>query len=144
LLTLDLIVDNLTELELQAPELLKLFGNKRIVLIQGEMGAGKTTLVKQLCAALGIAKDEIHSPTFSIVNEYQNTAGNSVYHFDLYRINKREELNEIGFGEYLHSGSYCFIEWPEMIREDLADIPHAEVNLSVLEQDKRLLQLSFK
>ena len=95
--------------------------NHKIVLISGEMGAGKTTLIKQILIGLNVI-DNISSPTFPIINEYKTKSKDLIYHMDLYRINKIEELEEIGFFEYLESGNLCFIEWGEiienMIRED--------------------------
>lgn len=94
-----------------ANSILKCAGDHRIILFYGEMGAGKTTLIKEMCKILG-AQDKGSSPTFSIVNEYQ-TPYAPVYHFDLYRLKNQEELFDIGFEEYLDSGNYCLIEWPE-------------------------------
>jgi len=88
--------------------------NHKIVLISGEMGAGKTTLIKQILLGLNVI-DNISSPTFSIINEYKTKSKDVIYHMDLYRINKIEELEEIGFFEYLESGNLCFIEWGEII-----------------------------
>ncbi len=85
----------------------------RIFAFTGDLGAGKTTLIKALCKVLGVA-DQTSSPSFAIVNEYRSTAGGPVYHFDLYRIRNVNELRDIGFEEYLDSGAYCFIEWPEL------------------------------
>ena len=93
--------------------------NHKIILISGEMGAGKTTLIKQILIGLNVI-DNISSPTFSIINEYTTKSKDLVYHMDLYRINKIEELEEIGFFEYLESGNLCFIEWGDII-EDIID-----------------------
>ncbi len=83
-------------------------------LFEGEMGAGKTTLIKALCRALGVVS-MVQSPTFSIVNEYTTHEGKSVYHFDCYRLRNEAEALDIGIEEYFDSGNYCFIEWPERI-----------------------------
>lgn len=85
-----------------------------LVLFEGDLGAGKTTLIKSLAKSLG-SKDVVNSPTFSIVNEYEINRG-KLYHFDLYRINSEEEAMDFGVEEYLDSGEYCFIEWPEIIQ----------------------------
>jgi len=90
--------------------------NHKIILISGEMGAGKTTLIKQILIGLNVI-DNISSPTFSIINEYTTKSKDLVYHMDLYRINKIEELEEIGFFEYLESGNLCFIEWGDIIED---------------------------
>lgn len=94
-----------------AQKLLDFAGANRIFLFEAPMGAGKTTFIKQICRVLG-SKDNFSSPTYAIVNEY--LAKNAkIYHFDLYRINTEEELMDIGFEEYINSGAYCFIEWPQ-------------------------------
>ena len=85
-----------------------------IMAFYGSMGAGKTTLIKNLCHKMGVT-DEVNSPTFAIVNEYVTEEGESVYHFDFYRIKKLEEAYDIGFENYFDSGNLCLIEWPEMI-----------------------------
>ena len=85
----------------------------RIIII-GYMGAGKTTFIKAICEELGV-DDVVTSPTFAIVNEYVTEEGESVYHFDFYRIKKLEEAYDIGFENYFDSGNLCLIEWPEMI-----------------------------
>ncbi len=88
--------------------------NQSVWLFEGEMGAGKTTLIKTLCRALGVIS-VVQSPTFSLVNEYTTHEGHSVYHFDCYRLRNEAEALDIGLEEYLDSGDYCFIEWPERI-----------------------------
>ena len=85
-----------------------------IIAFYGAMGAGKTTLIKNLCHKMSVT-DEVNSPTFAIVNEYVTEKGESVYHFDFYRIKKIEEAYDIGFENYFDSGNLCLIEWPEMI-----------------------------
>ena len=94
--------------------------NHKIILISGEMGAGKTTLIKQILIGLNVI-DNISSPTFSIINEYTTKTKDLVYHMDLYRINKIEELEEIGFFEYLESGNLCFIEWGDIIEDIIGE-----------------------
>ena len=88
----------------------------KVVLLEGNLGSGKTTFVKSFCKYLNI-KDKILSPTFNIINEYNIDEYNKIYHFDLYRLKSREELIEIDFLDYIDSGSYCFIEWPEICRD---------------------------
>jgi len=94
--------------------------NHKIILISGEMGAGKTTLIKQILIGLNVI-DNISSPTFSIINEYTTKSKDLVYHMDFYRINKIEELEEIGFFEYLESGNLCFIEWGDIIEDIIGE-----------------------
>jgi tRNA threonylcarbamoyladenosine biosynthesis protein TsaE len=85
---------------------------------RGQMGAGKTTFIKSLCAALGV-EEVVTSPTFSIVNEYRSeTTGELIYHFDFYRIKKLDEAYDMGCEDYFYSGAVCLIEWPELV-EDL-------------------------
>lgn len=85
----------------------------RVFAFRGELGAGKTTLIKALCRALGV-EERTSSPSFAIVNEYRDAHGLPVYHFDLYRLKDPAELDGIGFEEYMDSGHYCFVEWPEL------------------------------
>ena len=85
-----------------------------VIAFYGSMGAGKTTLIKDLCHRMGVT-DEVNSPTFAIVNEYVTEEGESAYHFDFYRIKKLEEAYDIGYENYFYSGNLCLIEWPEMI-----------------------------
>lgn len=99
-----------------ARELIKHCPGQRVFAFYGEMGAGKTTFIKALCSELGVP-DIIQSPTFAIINEYRRQNGEPVYHFDFYRIKKLEEAYDIGYEDYLYSGCYCFIEWPELIEE---------------------------
>lgn len=99
-----------------ARELINHCRDQRVFAFYGEMGAGKTTFIKALCSELGVT-DIIQSPTFAIINEYRRQNGEPVYHFDFYRIKKLEEAYDIGYEDYLYSGCYCFIEWPELIEE---------------------------
>jgi tRNA threonylcarbamoyladenosine biosynthesis protein TsaE len=109
-----------------ARELLAYAGDTKTFLFYAPMGAGKTTLIKELCRSLG-SSDNFSSPTFSIVNEYIYPKG-KIYHFDLYRLNNLDELLDLGFEDYLDSGQYIFIEWPELA----ADLCHENfVHISV-------------
>ena len=85
-----------------------------VIAFYGSMGAGKTTLIKDLCHRMGVT-DEVNSPTFAIVNEYVTEEGEPVYHFDFYRIKRLEEAYDIGYENYFYSGHLCLIEWPELI-----------------------------
>jgi tRNA threonylcarbamoyladenosine biosynthesis protein TsaE len=102
------------DLEDIANDILRTYPESRVFAFYGSMGAGKTTLIKVLCHELGV-KDIVQSPTFAIINEYLTPVGESIYHFDFYRIKKAEEAMDIGYEDYIYSGSYCFIEWPELI-----------------------------
>ena len=103
--------------------------NYNIVLISGEMGAGKTTLIKELLLHMSVI-DNVSSPTFSIINEYSTSKDEIIYHMDLYRIKDIAELDNIGFFEYLESGRTCLIEWGEMI-EELIDSDYNKFTLTV-------------
>ena len=83
-----------------------------VLAVHGEMGVGKTTLIKYICKILNV-QDVVTSPTFSVVNQYRNKDGNTLYHFDFYRIENQEELFDLGLEEYFYSDCYCFVEWPE-------------------------------
>jgi tRNA threonylcarbamoyladenosine biosynthesis protein TsaE len=112
---------------------------EKVILFNGEMGAGKTTFIKALSKALGV-QNATSSPTFSLVNEYETTDGQVLYHFDVYRIKNEIEALDMGIDEYLHSGNYCFIEWAEKI-ESLLPQQHSIIHLSVLPDGKRILTL---
>jgi tRNA threonylcarbamoyladenosine biosynthesis protein TsaE len=113
----------------------------RVWLFRGQMGAGKTTLSKELLKQLGIDQN-VQSPTFSLVNEYQTNSGETVYHFDLYRLKNIQEALAIGIEEYLDSGNYCLIEWPEQA-EELWDFPHVNVEIEAINEVQRKLTLSW-
>ena len=108
------IVRSEEELPLVAKELIDSCPNARIFAFYGGMGAGKTTFIKAICQELGVT-DIVQSPTFSIINEYKTKRGESIFHFDFYRIKNTVEVYDIGYEDYLYSGSYCFMEWPELV-----------------------------
>ncbi|MDO8316049.1 MAG: tRNA (adenosine(37)-N6)-threonylcarbamoyltransferase complex ATPase subunit type 1 TsaE [Flavobacterium sp.] len=113
---------------------------KKVILFHGEMGVGKTTLIKQLCKTLGVT-GATSSPTFSLVNEYEANDSQLVYHFDFYRLNKEEEALDMGVDDYLYSGNWCFIEWAEKIA-NLIPETHSVITISLLADGKRSLTLS--
>lgn len=113
-----ILVGSLAQIDSAAREFLSRIGDASLVAFRAPMGAGKTTFISAICRALGIREDAVGSPTFSIVNEYRTAAGESVFHFDFYRITKNAEALDIGLYDYLDSGSLCLMEWPENI-EDL-------------------------
>jgi tRNA threonylcarbamoyladenosine biosynthesis protein TsaE len=123
-------VESTDELTPVAHHLSALYSKHPLFLFFGEMGAGKTTLIRELGRALGVT-EPMSSPTFSIVNEHQSAVG-TVYHFDLYRLESEEELEAIGFGEYLDSGYLCLVEWPERAPFLLKE-PHVRIDIQTSE-----------
>ncbi len=131
-------IDQLPEV---ARKLLESFSEERFFAFFGKMGVGKTTLIKELCAALGV-EDNVCSPTFAIVNEYSTSKGEPVYHFDFYRLKSLAEAYDIGYEEYFYSGCYCFTEWTEKIEELL---PEHYVRVTIVEHDgTRVLTAELK
>ena len=110
----------LSELKIVASALLKAAQDEKIWIFQGQMGAGKTTLIKALAQEFGVL-DQVSSPTFGIVNHYENKKGNIFYHFDFYRVEDPTEALDIGIEEYFYSGNYCWLEWAENIEEFLPE-----------------------
>ena len=114
------VCKSLSELDQIANLILENFSQYRVFAFFGKMGVGKTTLIKHICKKLNV-EDNITSPSFSIINEYKTTSGESVFHFDFYRIKNPVEALDIGYEDYFYSDSYCFIEWPEKIKELLPE-----------------------
>ena len=112
---------------------------KKVIIFNGEMGVGKTTLIKEICKFLGV-KDATSSPTFSLVNQYQIPNNQYVYHFDVYRLKSEEEALDFGIEDYLYSGNWCFIEWAEKI-PNLIPIEHSIITIETLLDGKRKLTL---
>lgn len=131
-------ISSLQEIDQAASRFLKLTEAYSVIAFSGAMGAGKTTFIQALCRNLGV-QVEVNSPTFSLVNEYFTPEGNSVFHFDLYRIESPEELFDMGYEEYFYSGSLCLIEWPEkassLIPEDAL-----RVQIEIGENETRFIQ----
>jgi len=109
--------------------------NHKIILFNGQMGAGKTTLIKALSKELGVI-DIANSPTFSIVNEYKTTNNKTIYHFDLYRLEEEEEAYDMGIDEYFESGNWCFIEWPEKTPNLIPDEHHV-IDFEIIDEKSR-------
>lgn len=112
----------------------------KVILFNGEMGAGKTTFIKQLCKTLGVTQ-ATSSPTFSLVNEYEAANRELIYHFDFYRLKKETEALDMGVDDYLYSGNWCFIEWAEKIAGLLPE-SYSTITIEVLPDNKRLLKLN--
>jgi tRNA threonylcarbamoyladenosine biosynthesis protein TsaE len=132
---------SLADLGSVAKALLEAARGVNLWLLYGEMGSGKTTLVKEFCRQLNVL-DPIHSPTFSIVNEYETASGGRVYHFDFYRIKNETEAFDLGAEEYFASGHPCFIEWPEKI-PSLIGGKRAELKIQVVSESQRTIVLEL-
>lgn len=127
---MEIKINGIEGLEEAAKAFVAAMGERSVFAFYGKMGAGKTTFIKALCKALGI-EDIVNSPTFALVNEYRSdTTGELVYHFDFYRINKIEEVYDMGYEDYFYSGAVCLIEWPELV-EDL--LPDDAVRVEIVE-----------
>ena len=131
---------SVSDLKQIAVNLLNDFSSNKVIAFHGEMGAGKTTLIKELCNELGV-EDVANSPTFSIVNEYLSNKGETLYHFDFYRVEEEEEVFDLGYEDYFYSGNYCFIEWPEIIPNLLPE-HYVRVNINVDEENNRLISVA--
>ncbi|QOD61464.1 tRNA (adenosine(37)-N6)-threonylcarbamoyltransferase complex ATPase subunit type 1 TsaE [Polaribacter haliotis] len=129
---------SLEDLSSIVSELITSVKNKTL-LFYGEMGVGKTTLIKEICKQLGVL-DNISSPTFSLVNEYQTSENNKVFHFDFYRIEDENEALDMGIEDYLYNNDWCLIEWPENV-ENLLPLESVAIHLSTLENGQRNIQL---
>lgn len=121
-----------------ARQLLEHAGDKRIFAFYGAMGAGKTTFIKKICETLG-AIDIASSPTFTLINEYKTATGESLYHIDFYRIKNINEAFDFGIEEYLYSGSYCFIEWPELA-EAILPVDTLKVMITTVSNEERIIE----
>ena len=130
---------SLNELQSVVKQLLNTSGLKKVITFHAEMGAGKTTFIKEIVRQLGV-EDNSSSPTFSLVNEYETSNGETVYHFDLYRLNSEEEAYDMGIDEYFYSGNWCFIEWPEKT-PNLIPIDHASIHMKITDKGERELRL---
>ncbi|MEQ9466351.1 MAG: tRNA (adenosine(37)-N6)-threonylcarbamoyltransferase complex ATPase subunit type 1 TsaE [Ekhidna sp.] len=128
---------NEDELHEVARKLLSNFGQIKVWCFDAEMGAGKTTLIKQICKELGV-EDEMGSPTFSIVNEYESGRGAEIYHFDFYRLKDIGEAMDIGVEDYLYSGNLCLLEWPEIIAPLLPD-EYLQISIKLVGDNTRSL-----
>lgn len=116
-------------------KLLAFAGDEKVILFDAPMGAGKTTFIKSICTALGVA-DAMSSPTYSIVNEYRTATGQRVFHFDLYRLKNTDELYDLGFEEYVASGQYLLVEWPGLAAPFFDHFIRASIEV---ENDRRYL-----
>jgi tRNA threonylcarbamoyladenosine biosynthesis protein TsaE len=138
---LDINYTSLADLPKVAKEICSYYPTQKIVCFIGEMGAGKTTLIKEICKFLGVAQNS-SSPTYSIVNEYLDGKGNTIYHFDLYRIKSTKELFDIGFDDYLFSGYLCLIEWPQIATQYIDE--YLEVSIEKIDDSIRKISWQIK
>ncbi|MDX1828142.1 MAG: tRNA (adenosine(37)-N6)-threonylcarbamoyltransferase complex ATPase subunit type 1 TsaE [Lutibacter sp.] len=129
---------NLNELPEIAKEVIA-NANSKILLFYGKMGAGKTTLIKEIVKQLG-SLDVVSSPTFSLVNEYRSKSSEHIYHFDFYRIEAEEEALDIGIEEYFYSNNWCLIEWPNKV-ENLLPLKSTIITISINNNQQRTIEL---
>ncbi len=131
-------IESLSELSSVADEVIEALDGRRVVLLRGGMGAGKTTLVSRIAARLG-AEDTVTSPTFALVNQYKGSECR-IYHFDFYRIDRIEEVFDLGYEEYFYSGDLCLVEWPEKI-EPLIPDDAMVVRITAGEGEQRIFEI---
>lgn len=132
-------LNSLDDIRQVARTFLTEIGDNKLIAFYGHMGAGKTTFIKALCEELGV-EDVVNSPTFAIVNEYTDGDGESVFHFDFYRIKSLDEAFGIGFDNYMESGCFCLMEWPEKVEEILPE-ETLRVEISEVEDGTRLIKI---
>ena len=136
---MEIKINSLADINEAAKQFIENMGDGKVFAFYGKMGAGKTTFIKAICEKLGV-DDVITSPTFAIVNEYQSaTTGDSIYHFDFYRIKKLEEVYDMGYEDYFYSGSLCFLEWPELI-DDLLPEDATKVTIEATDDGGRVVK----
>ena len=137
---MEIRIENTDGLAVAAQRFVQAMGDRRVFAFYGKMGAGKTTFIRAICEALGV-EDTVASPTFAIVNEYADARGESVFHFDFYRIKNLREAVDIGCEEYFYCGRPCFIEWPELIEELLPE-DAVKVCIEVLDNESRIVTVA--
>lgn len=128
----EIVIKSLDALPEAAREFINSLGDRTVVTFKGEMGAGKTTFINEMCRLLGVKTDSTSSPTFALVNEYRSdTTAELIYHFDLYRLESLDEAIDMGVEDYLDCGALCLIEWPDVIDPILpADVVEAELTVN--------------
>jgi tRNA threonylcarbamoyladenosine biosynthesis protein TsaE len=130
----------LSEIDRVAGQIIPYAGQKKVWIFEGDMGAGKTTLIRSICAQWGV-QDNVTSPTFSLVNEYQASGGDPIYHFDFYRIKNEAEAQDIGAEEYFYSNYICLVEWPSKVEGLLPD-EYFKVEIQADSSTQRTILLS--
>ena len=136
---MEIKIKSIEEIGEAATQFINEMGENTVFAFYGKMGAGKTTFIKAVCEQLGV-EDVINSPTFAIVNEYVDGEGESIYHFDFYRIKKEQEVLDIGYEDYVYSGHVCFMEWPDLI-ENL--LPEDAVKVTIEEENDGCRKITF-
>ena len=134
-----LAIDSLDDLPDAAEAVIDALAGRTVVAFRGEMGAGKTTLIREIAARLG-SDDVVTSPTFAIINQYAAAEGRTLYHFDFYRIDRLEEAYDFGYEEYFDSGDLCLVEWPEKI-EPLLPENTMNVRITALSEQERRIEI---
>jgi len=134
-------ISKLEDITSAAKQLLGIIGSCRIVLLKGDLGAGNTTLTQQIVTVLGHT-GSTSSPTYSLVNEYESKNG-PIYHMDLYRLNDLDEAYDIGIEDYLYSGNYCFIEWPELIMDLIKGETFVQMNIEQMHDGVRKVEIQI-
>lgn len=135
-------IDSIEDLPKAAKSIIDFAGDQKVWLFDGEMGVGKTTLIKTICECLSVV-DHVSSPTFSLVNEYKTRNDNTIYHFDLYRIEDEEEALQIGLEDYLYAGHVCLIEWPSKIPSLIPD-NYLKISIILEDENQRKFNLDKK
>ncbi|HBX49935.1 MAG: tRNA (adenosine(37)-N6)-threonylcarbamoyltransferase complex ATPase subunit type 1 TsaE [Bacteroidetes bacterium RIFOXYA12_FULL_35_11] len=133
-------IASLDRISIAAEEFISQTSGYKIFAFYGEMGVGKTTLIKEICKKLHVV-NMVSSPSFSIINEYITDKGDRIYHFDFYRINKIEEAFDLGIEEYFYSNNLCFIEWPEKI-EALLPVNTLAVKIRIGMNNERIIEMN--
>jgi len=137
---LEIYCQTINDLPKVAKRILSYGKGFKVWVLKGELGAGKTTFIQEIAKQMGI-KEHISSPSYALINEYFSHATQNIYHFDLFRINSISEVLDIGIDEYLDSGSYCFIEWPE-IAESLLPSRYLEIHIQNPENELRIININ--
>lgn len=136
---MEITINSIDDIAQAARDFKAAIGDHRVIAFHGEMGAGKTTFIKALCAEFGVT-DNVASPTFAIINEYLAGDGSTIYHFDLYRMETVADLQNIGVEDYFYSGNFCLVEWPELA-EPL--FPNNVLNVTITVLPDKTRKISF-
>ena len=136
---MEITINSIDEIAQAARDFKAAIGDHRVIAFHGEMGAGKTTFIKALCAEFGVT-DNVASPTFAIINEYLTPSDETIYHFDLYRMETIADLQNIGVEDYFYSGNFCLVEWPELA-EPL--FPNNVLNVTITVLPDKTRKISF-